>query len=199
MRYSFFYLIIILLTLCSGCGYRFQEDFKEIRDVRVSIPYIKGDYDGRFTDELIKAIASSTPLRYVTFDPEWVLKVEILSEETEQIGYRYDREEDNNSLIKHLSSTESRRTMTIEVTLFEQITENPILGPELVTGSSDYDYVDSDSASDLSFINPAGQRTSVLTFSLGQLDSNEGAQDAALIPLYRSLAKKVVDGLLCKL
>jgi hypothetical protein len=49
---------------------------------------------------------------------------------------------------------------------------------------------------DLSFVDPHHQLLSINTFSLGQLDSVEGAQDDVLTPLYRCLAQKIVDGIL---
>jgi hypothetical protein len=48
---------------------------------------------------------------------------------------------------------------------------------------------------ELSFINPQGKREKVMTFSLGQLDSIEGAQDAAVTPIYEQLAQRIVAAL----
>jgi hypothetical protein len=47
----------------------------------------------------------------------------------------------------------------------------------------------------VSFINEKGKREKTIGFSLGQLDSIEGAQDAALTPIYCQLAQKIAQAL----
>jgi hypothetical protein len=66
----------------------------------------------------------------------------------------------------------------------------------VVKGLSEYDYVDSNSILDLTFSNPTGKPETVLDFSLGQLDSIEGAHDDSAIDSYRHLTLQIVEGLL---
>ena len=88
---------------------------------------------------------------------------------------------------------ENRRTLTAQVSLVDTITEEVIVGPVNVKASTDYDYIDVNSLKTVSFINEQGKREKTITFSLGQLDSIEGAQDAALTPIYRQLAQKITQ------
>jgi hypothetical protein len=44
---------------------------------------------------------------------------------------------------------------------------------------------------ELAFHDAQGKRKKTINFSLGQLDSVEGAQDAVLTPIYRQLAQKI--------
>ncbi len=59
----------------------------------------------------------------------------------------------------------------------------------------DYDYVTQDSLQDLSFVTSSGRQT-VLSFSLGQLESIESAKTAAKEALYKKLAKRIAEALL---
>ena len=85
--------------------------------------------------------------------------------------------------------------MSVEVTLIDTYNGKELIIPTIVKGTADYDFVDPDSTRDISFINPAGARTSVLQFSLGQLDSPQDARDASLTPLHARLAKKIISGI----
>lgn len=72
----------------------------------------------------------------------------------------------------------------------------PVIGPQTIKAFADYDYVDSNSLQDLSFIDPStGTRVTSIAFSLGQLDSVGSAGEDALHPIYRQLAQKIVEGM----
>lgn len=187
----FLYLFILL----AGCGYQFQE--REDR-LTLSIPYVQGDNEGQLTNELIRQFAYSGAYSYVKEDGNLILKVAILGDTTEKIGFRYDRNEFTGKLETNLQPTEDRRTVTAEVILINAATEEVVTGPTIVTAFSDYDYTDINSIRSLSFFTPGGKRQTVLNFSLGQVDSIEGAQDDAVAPLSRQLAKKIVDGILSR-
>ena len=81
------------------------------------------------------------------------------------------------------------------MTLIDGITSEIVYGPVQVVGSSDYDYSDVNSLPSLSFIGPTGKIESLQQFSLGQMDSIEGAQDDAALATYRSLARQIARSL----
>lgn len=188
MRILFFIFLICL----SSCGYQFQNADDRLT---LSIPYVKGDQEGQLTNELIRQFAYSGFYDYVKADGNLILKVSILGDTTEKIGFRFDRNEFTGQLETNLQPTEDRRTVTAQVVLVNSATGEEIIGPYLVSAYSDYDYTDINSIRSLSFFTPSGRRETVLNFSLGQVDSIEGAQDDAVVPLYRHLAKKIVDGI----
>ena len=115
----------------------------------------------------------------------------------EQIGYRRNRGSDG-TIKKSIMPTEGRETAVAEVTLIDNNTQKIVWGPQQIRAEVDNDYVDQDSLNDLSFVNPQGNRVTVLTFSLGQLESIASAQEAALTPLYRTLAQKIIDAILAE-
>lgn len=188
--------IILCCLLLTACGYRFEGDEWDDTVTRITVPYVSGDFEGKLTDELISQLSTSGRFDVRRQGGDLVLHVAVKESLNDRIGYQFSRDDKSGSLQKHLISTENRRIITVEVSLVNCITGETLIPPSLVSASSEYDYTDSDSKREMTFIEPDGKRTSTLKFSLGQLDSVEGAQDATLVPLYRRLAQKIVDGLI---
>jgi len=185
-------LLILLLLLLCGCGYHTKEE----EQITISVPFIKGDGEGRLTSEIIRAISATGYFEFRKNNGNQELQVAILSEGDDRIGYRYDRNPTTGELRKNIVGTENREIITVEVKLIDTYTQEIILGPEVISASADYDYVDSNSIRDLTFIQPSGHPTTIINFSLGQLDSIEGAHDDAQTPIFRKLAQRIVDGLM---
>ena len=125
-----------------------------------------------------------------------ILEASITGDGDERIGFRFDRNPQSGELRDNIIGTENRRTIIAVVTLIDTSTHTAVLGPQTVKADADYDYVDSNSIRDLTFITDRGIPEKVLDFSLGQLDSVDGAHDDASTVIYRHLAQKIVDGLL---
>lgn len=191
--------ICSLLLLFSACGYHFEEEeFGQEFRRTLSVPYVEGDTQGQLTNELIRQIANSGRYEYVREGGSLTLHVEIVGDTSSKIGYRYDRRDQSCQpceRIKNIQPVEARREITVEVSLYDEASMVELLKPTLVRGTSEYDFVGTHSICDLSFINH-GRRVTVESFSLGQLDSIEGAQDDGVIPLYRNLARQILIGLL---
>lgn len=185
-------LVLLAISLLTGCGYRIKQNSEQ---TTVSIPFVKGDHEGQLVAELSRQLASSGHYTYVKEGGEYLLKVVILDDHSNRIGFRYDQSQFSGEVKKNLMADENRRQIEADVTLFRADTEEAIFGPVKVSAYSDFDYVYINSLETLSFINAQGQREKVLTFSLGQLDSVEGAQDDALFAIYRSLAGKIVESM----
>lgn len=185
---SFFLLILFLLT---SCGYRFEEKSHANRPT-ISIAYVSGDQTGLLTHFLVKELSSSGYFQYANNDAELKLSVKILDKSNSVIGYRHDRFNDG-SFRKTVMPTEGREKVVVEVSILSSASNNVVLGPYQITTDSDYDFVEKDTLDDLSFVDPLGNRIKVLPFSIGQLEAIESAQTAALTPLYRQVAQKVID------
>lgn len=189
-----FFLIGILLL--SGCGYRFEGADAEGPAVTISVPYIKGDPDGQFGMELVRALSSSGQFDCVQGGGMLVLQAAIIAEGDDRIGFRFDRDPTTGARRDNIVGTENRFTISAEVKLIDAYTDEVVIGPHVVKAHADYDYVDSNSIRDLTFFTPNGIPEKVLDFSLGQLDSVVGAHDDAIAVLYRHLAQKIVDGII---
>ncbi len=179
-----------------GCGYRFEEKQSEEERVTISIPYIKGDNEGRLNTELVRVLSEDPHFEYRQNGGMVTLEVLIINDGDDRIGYRYDRNPSSGKRRKNIVATENRRHMTAEVKLIDAYTQEVLIGPVHVKARADYDYVDSNSVRDLTFTNSSGATETIIDFSLGQLDSIEGAHDDAGTPIYRTLAQKILDGLI---
>ena len=188
MVYRFFMIPILFLSACgyhTGVGPSFSDT--------ISIPYIEGDEYGRLTNELIYQLSSSGGFLYRNDGGRYLLKVKILHVGNEVIGFRHDKEKTDGTIKDNLIADEGRQTITVLASLLSRSSEEVLWGPHEVRADVDYDYVDPGSLADLSFIDSMGARRTVLNFSLGQLEPIDSAQEGALKPLYRNIARKIVD------
>ena len=187
--YPFIYLGCLLF---SSCGYHFDGGEK----IAISVPYVIGDEEGRLTDALASALAKTATFQYVKGGGDWTLLVVVKDTDHDRIGYRYDRDDKSGKLRDNVIGIENRETITIEVTVQNAKTGDIIIGPQILKGRADYDYVDEHSLQDLAFIDRDGEQETSIAFSLGQLDSVAAAGQDASDPVYRELAQRIVDGLI---
>lgn len=189
------FLYYCSFLLLAGCGYHIGEQRECLRESSLSIPYVEQDIDGQLTDELVKAFSASGVFTYRPSCGALELSVKIFEQDNKCLGWRYNRNAEGKRN-KDLICTEGRRHIAAEVTLIDTLNDEILVGPTVVQADLDFDYYEPDSLQDLSFINAAGKRQTSIKFSLGQLDSTEGAYDAAWTPLSRLLAKKILDHIL---
>ncbi len=125
------------------------------------------------------------------------MDVSILSVSNANIGYLRDRTP-TGELKPNILPVEARQTIAAKVQLTSTTTKKVIWGPEVITASIDFDFVDQDAINDLSFIDSSGNRQSVLSFSLGQLESFPSAEKAARKSLYKAISQKIIDAIIAK-
>lgn len=184
--------VLPILFLVAGCGYRWQPEYPHGSRPTLTIPFATGDEDGSLTNEIVRAVTFSGIADVRFKEADYRLQIKILESNNETIGFRLDRQKVDGKIKKNMVSCEARKTVSIEATLFKGKTDEIAYGPYKITSDADYDYVDGDSYQDLTF-SKNGVTQAVLPFSLGQLESYESAQEAAVRPLYSHLAQKVVD------
>lgn len=188
-----FCFFLICISLFSSCGYHWRsESFSSYRP-SIAVPFIEGDVDGSLTQSLVYALSSSGKLDVRQREAQYRLQASIIQASTETIGYRRDRQKISGEIKKNLVSSENRKTLVVEISLYQGSGERLICGPIRLEADADYDYIDGDSMQDLAFINPLGQQQTVLPFSLGQLEPKEAAEEAATRPLNIRMAKQIVE------
>ncbi len=177
---QYVFLSLVLLSLISGCGYRFSSNCALDNYKTIHIPYVVGDKTGGLTGALIKEIGISSSFSIVNKNADLEMCVEIIDYCTENVGFRYDidkKRERTHSLIP----TETRIIITTQVKLIDNCTGCKVISPFRVSASIDFDH---------DYYN---SRDGVNAFSLGQLTDYDAAYDASFTPLNRKLAEKIVN------
>ena len=190
---AFLGCLLTIVAVCTSCGYHFSNVDRPARRA-LPVPYIKGDLDGRLTSHVIEALTTSSRWRYTQGEAEYILEAEILKNFNDYIGYQYDHLE-SGALIDRLVPNEGRKTILVKIGILKSATQEVVYGPYEIGGSSDYDFVNSDTYTDMSFIDSKGVPHSVLAFSLGQLDAEQDARRVTLQGAYKEIAQKIAVGL----
>ncbi len=171
---------ILLALFFSSCGYKGGQGSIITEYETVTVPYVKNDVDGFMTRELIRSIASRSPLRVENDEADLILSVDLFKIDEENIGFRYDRHK-RGKLIDNIIPVETRLFAKAEITLIQASTGCVVIGPVVIQASYDFDH---------DYTSP---NNAVNIFSLGQLTDYDEAYDAALKPLYHNLAVKIAD------
>ncbi|MGK5595238.1 MAG: hypothetical protein ACSNEK_07775 [Parachlamydiaceae bacterium] len=174
----------VLLGLAScvlfvGCAYQFGLGNSLLQGKTVSIPYIEGDLDGFLTEAVIGEVSKCLNASYTSGCGEVVLKIKIIDDYEENIGFRYDRKR-NGSLRKTIVPIEARATLVAKVEILDSMGKC-LMSPVFIKASLDYDH------------DYYSSRDRINIFSLGQLSDIDSAQDAARRPLNHVLARKIAD------
>lgn len=188
------YKLCLVLFLCWGCRYQFEDSTNKLS---VCVPYIRGDIQGQLNQVLIKEISACNGFDY-SYDADFLLHITILKDKDEPIGYCYDRNPSNQTLRKNIVRVEARRLITAEIQLIDQRSNCVVIGPFRVNANADFDCINPDSLADIVVALPNQKSQRMIDFSLGQLDSVEGAHDDSAQVVYHILARKIVESLLAQ-
>lgn len=181
LHFIFSFFGLLFSEGCSHYSFGYGSPLEKYQSISVS--YIEGDKDGDLTTELIKRISTTGVLRYQTCGGDLILQGKLLSLTDENIGFRYDRKKDGH-LKKDIIPSETRLKSIVEISLIEASTGLIVKGPICITSSLSFDHEDY-------YIRHAVNR-----FSLCQLSDFDTAHEAALHPLNKRLAEKIVDSLI---
>lgn len=174
------FLSVFILAGLTSCQYHFGFSDLQQNYSTLSIPYAQGDLKGELTAEVVKKISSTGAFRYVNNGGDLILEIKILDKREQNIDYRYDRKK-TGKLKKNIIPTETRMVALAEVTLIDAATKKIIKGPACITASTEFDHT------------YYTTRDEINIFSLGQLSDIYVARDAAMTPLNRALAERIVD------
>ena len=188
---------LLIFLFCSGCGYSSPQNQFDNQVAVVSVPLIRGDESGDLRDSLAKELSELSGYRYSSdSDARYRLDVKILGDTKETIGYVWDEAPITGAFIKRLYPNEGRRKLTVSISLYDTVKKKIVISPFDVEGFSEYDFVNPTALNVVEFIDLAGNVESVLQFSLGQLDSEEGARLESFQPLSQTLASQVAQALI---
>ena len=170
-------LLTSLLCLTGCAGWHTATSVSADKQMTVCIPYAQGDDSGELTSRVIEAVTNQ-PGFLVDESGQYLLKIRLLDDREEKIGFRYSPRElkkGNHKLILE----ESRAKALAEVSLIDRFTKKIVAGPGYILGNIDYDHQENTIDNDINDL------------SLGQLSDIDTAQDVTYIPLYRDLSSKI--------
>lgn len=173
-------VIFFSLSLLTSCGYRWGEGGSVASYHTISVPFVKGDWDGQLTSAIVRQISERSSLRYKSEGGSLILQASIVDSWDDHIGFRYDRTKKGN-FKSRIIPDETRFGELVEVVLVEACSGNALLGPVRICAEVDFDH------------DYYSSRNGINVFSLGQLTDYDEAHDAAERPLNERLAKKIVD------
>jgi hypothetical protein len=167
-------------VILTGCGFRPIERGALPGYESISVPYVEGDHDGSFTQELVRQVSRVGFLRYQRENGQLSLKVRVVERSHKNIGYRFDQNP-SGSFNNRLLPSEGRLDALVEITLVDSQSGKVLMGPAIVRAFADFDH---------DFYTTAKRS---FRLSLGQVDDQVVALEQASKPLNQALAKRVVD------
>ncbi len=185
--------LMLIAALCSSCKYQSSKvDLNGDSVIETSIPTIKKDPNGYFRNYLAREIAYANGLYYKEDNAKYKLLVTVTEDTKSKITYMWDRDPVTNTNLGVFYPIEDSRECIAKVELVDGKTGKAVIPAFFVKASADYDYVNPTVRQAVEFSTPSDGNQSVLQYSLGQLDSLEGADKESFNPIYNKLAKKIV-------
>lgn len=175
-----FLLLVLISLLVGGCHYHSCLDETAVSHKVLSIPYAKGDNDGSFTAILYAKMAKKGLFRLARSGGDLQLIVVLQPPTTETVGFRYETNPDG-VLGQRLVSSEEELRIEATMELVDLRTCMRIVGPLCVKEELRFDFA------------PDTSPQNDTTFSVGQLDFEPAAKDAAMEPLYNKLAQQIAE------
>ncbi|MFN0065644.1 MAG: LPS assembly lipoprotein LptE [Chlamydiales bacterium] len=173
-------VLLFLGFLLTSCGYQFGDRGMTSVFRTVSIPYVEGDAYGLLTNSVVRNMSCRGGLSYSSSRGDLSLCISLSAPKDENVGFIY-AEQPNRQITNIIVPYEARVTLSAKVTLVDNRAGCTVMGPVDVSVFLDYDF-----SSDLTNVN-------FHTFSLGQLEMHNIAENIAIRSLYDKLAEKIVD------
>ena len=191
------YFILSLATiLCNSCNYGLAKlDIDGASVIETTIPVIKKDPRGILRNQLAREMSFTNSIHYKDRNAKYKLLVTITEDATSKITFMWDRNPKTNANLDVFYPTEGQREVVAKVELVEAKTGVAVIEPFYLRAESIYDFVNPTVPGTLEFNDPYVGDISVLQYSLGQLDSEEGAETESYEPAYEMLAKKIISRL----
>lgn len=172
-------IFCLIITTTTACQYCLGPNSFASQYPSISVPYVEGDDDGDLTAAIIEQLSTTSGMKYCKYGGSLVLNVEVLAEDEEHIGFRFDKDDETGLLTDNLIPAETRTKALVQIELIEACSGKVVLGPTKVIAHTDYDH-DYDKAG-------------LNVFSLGQVNDYESTKDISYRPLNSALARKIVD------
>lgn len=149
-------------------------------DRTITLPYVEGDLEGYLTAEIVEQLSALSSFYYCRSGGAFILQVKICGVDQYNVGFEYDTD-DAGIRTQRIVPNEGRLIAAAEVEVIDAVSGCVVLGPQRIIATVDFDY------------DPLSTENQLAIFSLGQFAQIDLAEDTAIIPLYRKLARKIVN------
>ena len=174
-------MLSCLLLASTGCAWHLDPSLDTSQTQTISIPYVEGDATGELTSNLVREMEKQGGFAYRSDETGTLaLKVRLLDDTYENIGFRFDPEKLHHHK-KKLIPNETRQKDLAEVSVIDTTTGKVLLGPAYILSCVDYDHQNYSLNNDIN------------VFSLGQLSDIDTAIDALDTPRYQHLAREITQ------
>lgn len=191
------FITVLLALACTSCRYQAASlNINGDAVVETSIAVIKKDPQGYLRNYLAREMATTGSLYYKDTNAKYTLKVSIEEDTNSKITFLWDRNPVTNENLKVFYPSEGMHEVVAKIELVDTQTGDAVIEPFFLNASADYDFVNPTVRNSVQFRDALGGEESILQYSLGQLDSEEGAKEASYNPVYQRLAKKIVNRLI---
>ncbi len=188
--------VSLLVLLCSSCNYGIAKlDIDGASVIETTIPVIKKDPRGILRNQIAREMSFTNSIQYKDRKAKYKLLVTITEDATSKITFMWDRNPKTNADLEVFYPTEAQREMVAKVELVDAKSGVAVIEPFFLKADSIYDFVNPTVPGTLEFNDPFVGDVSILQYSLGQLDSEEGAEIESYEPAFEMLAKKIVSRL----
>ena len=181
-----------MLLFLSSCSYR--STLLETQEQTIGIEFIQDDVMGKLRTALILEMEKSPSFQYENESPQLIAKVELIDHEDEEIGFQYASS--LTSTTKRLVVNEKRKWIKSRVSILEAATKKVIVKPQEVIAAIDFNFDPDNSDDKFTIIGP--DLVPMITFSMGEFESEQNAKRVADDLLMQTLAKRIVDYITCQ-
>ena len=190
-------MLSLLALSLSSCRYKSATlNINGDSVITTAIPVIKDDPEGYLRNYLAREMATTGSIYYKDTGAKYKLVVSVVTDRNSKISFLWDRDPVTNENLRVFYPAEGMREVVAKVELINIKTEDAVIEPFFISASADYDFVNPTVLDTVEFRDALGGDESILQYSLGQLDSEEGAKTESYNPVYHRLAKKIVGRLM---
>ena len=190
---------LFFCTALALCSCRYQDAALNINGsttITTSIPVIKKDPNGLLRNYLAREMAQTGSLYYKDSGAKYALKVKIDKDDDSHVSFMWDRDPVTDENLHVYYPSEGMREVVAKVELVDASTGEAVIEPFFIDARTYFDFVNPTVKNSVQFRDALGGDEPILQYSLGQLDSEEGAKAESFDPVYKRLAKKIVSRLL---
>lgn len=188
-------LALMLAVATASCKYQTAcIQSNQSQPVQTSIAVVKKDPNGYLRNFVAQEMAKTPCLDFKQWDAKYELKIDIVGDRCSKISFMWDRHPGTNIRKEVFYNSEGSREIVAKVQLVDARTKKIAIKPFFLRTFADYDFVNPTNRSNIEF-DEDDRAASILQYSLGQLDSEEGAKIESYRAAYQRLAEKIVSRL----